>query len=92
MLSGTGTLVMPLPSATTSNMVSRAAAILTWSDEMNISRVSGVGIREYDDDVKRRRLKLGFDVVEGKRAEWNVRFKACQCLNNPIADGIVLWK
>jgi len=44
---------MLLPSAETSNMVGRAAAILTWSDEMNTSRVSGVGIRENDDDVKR---------------------------------------
>jgi hypothetical protein len=54
---------MPSPSAETSNMVGRAAAILTWSDEMNVSRVSGVGIREDGDDVKRRRLRLEFDVV-----------------------------
>ena len=81
---------MPVPSSKTLNMVGRAAAVLTWSDEMNISRVSGVGIREEDDDVKRRRPRLGFDVVEGTRAERNVRFKACRCLNNPIADGIVL--
>ena len=57
---------------------------------MNTFRVSGVGIREGDDDVKRRRLRLGFDVVGSMRAEQNLKFNACRCLNNPIADGIVL--
>ena len=72
-------------------MVGRAAAVLTWSDEINISRVNGVGIREDGDDVRRRGLRLGFDVVGSMRAKRNLRFNACRCLTNPIGDGIALW-
>ena len=82
---------MPVPSSETLNMVARAAAVWTWSDEMNISRVSGVGICEDADDEKRRRVRLAFDVAGSMRAERNLRFNAGRCFTNPIADSIVLW-